>query len=440
MISTVSQTASQEKAEWLNADRFYRFVLAAILLRVILMPFFGHVDVLSEARRIYFWHEADIYFDDISRNATALFQLLFFKISAFFIDNKEALFFHEDMRNSTASPTAYFEFVIQDNIFRALFIIKLPFLIADLVAAWALYHFCGANRGARRATLFWLLNPITLFAIYIFGRFESIPVMFSMLSLLAIQRKHLILAAIAVGLSINAREIFIFLGPIFIALMCAPSSREYSLTTRLIASAIVLFAVAVAVQLISLTGSTVDSFGRDVTSIATEGRVDNLFKFIVGFFLLFPMAYFALLVYTWNSRTNLQFQAPLVYSLVLISFFLLSSHTAHYTSWLIIFLCLYFAQNKDMLKPMLMLCITWVMYNLSITDLGVFTTWLASPWSIHMAGLPNFPEMYSTLGLREKLDLTTYQRMCNTFYRTCIVYLSIQILRLHLHKARAVQS
>ncbi|MFT4630915.1 MAG: hypothetical protein ACI8PV_002048, partial [Dinoroseobacter sp.] len=46
---------------WVNADNFYRLVLAAIILRVLLMPFFGHIDVLSEARRIYFWDEAGVY-------------------------------------------------------------------------------------------------------------------------------------------------------------------------------------------------------------------------------------------------------------------------------------------------------------------------------------------------------------------------------------------
>ncbi|MFT6047998.1 MAG: hypothetical protein ACI9WC_003716, partial [Arenicella sp.] len=180
---------------WVNADNFYRLVLAAIILRVLLMPFFGHIDVLSEARRIYFWDEAGVYFDDISRNATSLFQLLFFKIFSVFIDNKDMLFAHADMQNSTARPIEYFEFVSQPNIFRVLFIIKLPFLAADLITAWAVYQYCGRSEGGRNAVLFWLFNPITLFAFYIFGRFEAIPVMFCMLSLLALQRKRLLLAA-----------------------------------------------------------------------------------------------------------------------------------------------------------------------------------------------------------------------------------------------------
>lgn len=413
---------------WVSAEGFYRLILAAIIVRLFLMPFFGHVDILSEVRRIYYWDQAGIYFDDISRNATSLFQLFFFKIFSPLIDNKEMLFAHADMQHSTATPDEYFEFVSNPDVFRAIFIIKIPFLVADLIAAWALYRFCGADAGARNSVIFWLFNPITLFAFYIFGRFESIPIMFCMLSLLALQRKQLVLAAVMIGMSINSRELYIFFGPLFIALICSESCSHYKWRSRAFAVAIVVFAVAIAVQLISLTGNQLDAFGREVSSIASEGRVDYLFKFIVGSYLVFPMVYFVILLYTWNSRVALEQKALLTYSFTLLAFFCFSSHTAHYTSWVVIFPCVYLAVKRDFLKPMLMLCVTWIFYNLAITDLGVFTTWLASPWSITLAGLPNFPMMYEALGFSKYIDLLTFGRLCRTFYSACLLYLAIQML------------
>ena len=423
----MSQQFSNTPA-WVNADNFYRLVLAAIILRVFLMPFFGHVDVLSEARRIYFWDEAGVYFDDISRNATSMFQLLFFKVFSVFIDNKDMLFAHADMQHSTAGPNEYFEFVSQPNIFRVLFIIKLPFLAADLITAWAVYQYCGRSEGGRNAVLFWLFNPITLFAFYIFGRFEAIPVMFCMLSLLALQRKRLLLAALMVGLSINSREIFIFYGPIFVALVWSPSASAYSLWKRVAATLIAVLAVAISIQLISLTGNDIDAFGREVSSIAAEGRVDYLFKFIIGSYLMFPMVYFALLLYAWNSKRDLDSKALLVYAYTIMAFFALSEHTAHYTSWMFVFPCLYLAAQSELMKTMLMLCVTWFFYNLSITDLGVFTTWLASPWSMNLSGLPNFPMMYRVSGMSGSVDLVTFQRLCRTAYCACLLYLAVQML------------
>ena len=425
MVAQANQNSGSH--QWLSPENFYRFVLFALLLRVLLMPFFGHVDVLSEARRIYFWDISGIYFDDISRNATSIFQLFFFKLFSWMIESKEVLFAHADMANSTARPNEYFEFVSHPEIYRALFVIKLPFLAADLITAWALYRFCGSDAGAKRATLLWLFNPITIFAFYIFGRFESIPIMFCMLAILAVSRQRILLGALMVGLSMNSRELFILLGPVFIALMFSKSAVGISMAVRLIASSIVLFALAVSLQLISLTGSDVDTFGREVSSIATEGRVEYLFRFIVGSFLVFPMAFFAALLFAWNSRTELNDILPLSFMLVLFAFFLFSSHTAHYTSWLVIFPCIYFAKEPRLFRPVVLLCITWIFYNLAITDLGVFTTWLASPWSIHFAGLPHFPGLYTVLGLHEKLDLLTYGRVWSTFYRACILYLGVQI-------------
>ncbi|MBX2847632.1 MAG: hypothetical protein KTR16_04880 [Acidiferrobacterales bacterium] len=423
-----SMTSPHLKA-WVSAENFYRLVVIAIILRVAIMPFFAHVDVLSEARRIYFWHVQGIYFDDISRNATSLFQLIFFKITGLFLENKDMLFAHADMQNSTAHPIEYYEFVSQPTIFRTLFIIKLPFLVADLITAWAIYVYCGRSPGSKNAVLFWLFNPICIYAFYVFGRFESIPIMFTMLSLLALKRQNLLLASVMIGLAINSRELYIFLGPVFIAMVCSPSCREYSYLLRSSAVAIVAFALAISMQVMPIGAGDLDAFGREVSSIATEGRVDHLFQFILGSFLMFPMVIFVILMYAWNSDKELHQKALLLYGLVLMSFFCLSSHTSYYTSWMMMFPCIYLSLHNQYLKPLLMLCVTWTIYNLAITDLGVFTTWLASPWSINMSGLPNFPAMYRALGFENTLDLLTFSRIARTCYAACIIYLAYQMLR-----------
>ena len=250
-----------------------------------------------------------------------------------------------------------------------------------------------------------------------------------MLSLLALKRQNLLLAAVMLGLSINSREIFIFLGPLFVAMVCSPSCRNYSLLNRVIAISIIGFAVAVSVQLISLGGSSVDAFGREVSSIATEGRVEYLFKFIVGSFLMFPMMLFVIYLYAWNSKTELHHKALCLYACVFVSFFSLSSHTAYYTSWVLVFPCIFLAFNNIYLKPLIMLCLTWVIYNLAITDAGVFTTLLASPWSITMSGLPSFPDIYRALGLEGVLDLLTYSRTARTVYVASLIYLAFLMLR-----------
>ena len=55
---------------WLSYDVFWRLVIVALLIRVLVMPFFGHVDVLSEAWRVYHWDVNGVYVDNITRNAS----------------------------------------------------------------------------------------------------------------------------------------------------------------------------------------------------------------------------------------------------------------------------------------------------------------------------------------------------------------------------------
>jgi len=365
------------------------------------------------------------------------FQVLFFKVFGWLIPNKDLLFLHADMMNTTASPTDYFKFVSSEYAHRAIFIIKLPFLVADMVVAYCVYHYFSDKAGAVRATAVWLFNPITLFAIYIFGRFESIPVMYLALGLLALKNKRLILAAIFIGLAVNAREIFIFLGPVFAAIVLSPSAKDYGWTKRLSALAIIAFAILVAVQIITFGDTT--AFGNEVSSIAGESRVDFLFQFMIGSWFVFPMAYAIALLYAWNSKDLLSSKALFLFAAVFVAFFATASHTAHYTSWLVIFPVLFIGYDKALFKPFLLLCVSWFFYHASITDRGVFTAWLASPWSINNSGLPMFPWIYDASGLDKTMPLIQFARIWKTFFATATLYLFAQMAFIYFKSLRSSQ-
>lgn len=411
----------------IRASRLVQLMLAGLLLRLLFMPFFGHNDILSEARRIYYWSENSIYFDAIARNATNLFQLLFFKIFGWLIPNKDLLFSHADMMNTTASPTDYFAFVSSEYAQRAIFIIKLPFLVADMMVAWCIYAFLGKREGALRSVGFWLFNPITIFAIYIFGRFEAIPIMFLALGLLALKNNKLIWAALLVGLSVNSRELFIFLGPVFAALVLSPSAASFGWFKRVCALAIIAVAVMIAVQIISFTVGDTTPFGATGGSIADESRVDFLFQFMIGSWFMFPMALFVILLYTWNSNGGIANKALFVFAAVFAVFFSLTSHTAHYTSWLVLFPVIFIGYDKALIKPFVLLCISWFFYHMAITDKGVFTAWLASPWTINNAGLPSFPWLYDASGLDGTMPLIQFARTFRTFFAASTLYLFVQM-------------
>ena len=64
------------------------------------------------------------------------------------------------------------------------------------------------ERGAGQflALKIWLCNPVTLYAFYLFGRFESIPIFFFALTLRLAQKQRLLAAAVALGLTLNCQN------------------------------------------------------------------------------------------------------------------------------------------------------------------------------------------------------------------------------------------
>ncbi len=182
------------KSRWLdfyaNTDnkQFLRFLLIALAIRMVVMPFFGHIDVLSEARRVFYWAENNIFIDNIARNTTMFIEVVFFRIFHFLLPESQSMLYHADIAHSMSTVPHSFEFVSHLTTFRTFFIFKIPYLVCDLATAVVLYNFFSDKKQGLRSSIMWLFNPVTIFAFYIFGRFESIPIFFIAAALLALKK------------------------------------------------------------------------------------------------------------------------------------------------------------------------------------------------------------------------------------------------------------
>ena len=65
------------------------------------------------------------------------------------------------------------------------FTLKLPIIVCDIITAFALYRAVAGHRNAERAvTWLWLFNPYVILISAVWGQFDSIPTMFSLLAIL----------------------------------------------------------------------------------------------------------------------------------------------------------------------------------------------------------------------------------------------------------------
>lgn len=99
------------------------------------------------------------------------------------------------------------------NLSLNLAILKFPYLVIDILAAFALASLFENERQKRWALLLWLFNPVTLYATFMMGVFDIIPVIFTILSLYFAKKKNLLLSAIMLSLGAAFKQYPIFLLP-----------------------------------------------------------------------------------------------------------------------------------------------------------------------------------------------------------------------------------
>lgn len=97
-----------------------------------------------------------------------------------------------------------------------LILFKLPYLLVDIGVAFALAGLFDEPRKKRWAFLLWLFNPVTLYANFMMGVFDVIPVLFTVLALTFAKKRNLYLAAVMISIGAAYKQYPIFLLPFLI--------------------------------------------------------------------------------------------------------------------------------------------------------------------------------------------------------------------------------
>ena len=194
----------------------------AVAIRLVLMPIACHSDLISTYHRAYtalnsfhprYWlpHE--------------LIQAFVLMLVSPFLALDEMLVW--EGAKHTASMEFWLEtFAPHPQVFLALFLFKLPYLFCDLAIALVLLRlFCDAPARGLRAVSMWLLNPITIFVFYVFGRHDSVAILLVAFALLGIHRSRPLAGAFALGLAIWSRYWPVFLLP-FLVLFASGAWRK----------------------------------------------------------------------------------------------------------------------------------------------------------------------------------------------------------------------
>jgi len=267
-----------------------------------------------------------------------------------------------------ASLDDYRRFIAYEHVHRAVFLMKLPYLIADLLVAWTLTRLVEPARRFVVAA-FWLLNPLVIYATVIFGRHDVIAILLVLLSVLAAKRATdagRLVGLILLGVATLMRFFPVVLVPYY--LIAYRRNRR-----QLVVAVAILGGLWAAVELFGIVG-TGESPTLEI--LDTHEHFQNWLDAGVrlrfdDFIFFFPLAY--LLALFWVSERDLQpDEYPQVAAASFLLLFALTFFHPHWSIWLVPFLALTIADNRRLL----------VYHGIQVVALGVYfmqwgswTTW-----------------------------------------------------------------
>lgn len=89
------------------------------------------------------------------------------------------------------------------------FIVKIPFLISDVLVAFLLYKLVGEYTGkkslAQSAALLWFVNPFVIWISASWGMWDTLPALFSLAAMYLIIKRRFALSAVSLSLGIAAK-------------------------------------------------------------------------------------------------------------------------------------------------------------------------------------------------------------------------------------------
>ena len=209
------------------------YILIGIFVRFLLMAFAIHHDLLCSAWRESLWVFKGVF--QIPYFAELNLGIYMWIVKHFLTALPTNLAMQvQNTFSVTPDSLAYFTFLKSKEVFRELFLLKIPYLICDLGLLAVIIKFFKGNK---TMVLFWAINPFVLYNSYMWGRYGVLPILFAFLSWVIAGRKELknfeVYSALLMGLAISYRISFVIFLPVLIIFL----SKNYrQFITLLIAS------------------------------------------------------------------------------------------------------------------------------------------------------------------------------------------------------------
>jgi hypothetical protein len=413
-----------------------------LLLKLLLLPFAFHSDLVSMYWRanlmashgLWGYQPSQVVGHWIYALNLKLMQLLGFDLAAIF---------HQPFGITPGKPTAstgdWLQFANLDNINAVLFMFKLPHLIFDVLVYLVLAR--KFKNHPRRSLILasWWLNPVNLYAFYIFARHDSITSFFMLLAVLLLANKKIVQAVFSLFLAIKTRAVPILLAPVLGVAALKEQLKLKDLLIKGLVSVLLVLGLSLVLENLPLNEQRLDRLLNRPPAIGQTQLKENepfliaKISSLAGISLssthpqrvlgvswagipVFPVLFLVLLIIQLlqpKENNNLTYIAR--YSLAAFSlFFILSPLSPHYFVWLSIFITLVLALDYRYLWIYAEAVLWWLLWALWRNDLTMFSIRLFLPISQNIYYLPQFfsssllTQVFKVLFSLSMLELTVF--------------------------------
>lgn len=243
----------------MNKKYILKWTFIGLLIRFLIMPFAFHGNDLLYVyyapfkfletgawdpylfSRLNFSPEQYGYYPPVTFFIHSMFLFLFKP----FLPVLHNLFsVYETWISAWGGNTIHYADILQGHqLFRTLFIFKVPYLIFDFGTGWFLYQLLKADKEKSRfAYKLWMLNPFVLHSCYALGQIDIITTFFTMAVIYSIFKGWRYCACILLALGIMTKIFPILFVPFVVLILATTFGQRLKLSLAIIAPIIAIIA------------------------------------------------------------------------------------------------------------------------------------------------------------------------------------------------------
>ncbi|MFC1852853.1 hypothetical protein ACFL27_21860 [candidate division CSSED10-310 bacterium] len=374
-------------------DTFIRWFTLGLAFRLLLMPFFTHLDLLTDywvAHLTAFEHRLP---SEI-RGGIYCFSILhymhtfFLKTLAIIAPYLKTIWFQPwGLPDSEGMTTIanWMNFVGSRQIFLTLFLLKVPYLLFDMAACFILLSFFETEKSQTSFLKFWMFNPISLFVIYIFSRYEIIPMFFIILSILYLKKNKCALGAIFLGIALVMKLYALLFVPFYVLSTGPKWPHRARNLLWVLAPGILMIAVAVlSGKAAEFSNFTTLPHNDYILGLNVLIHPNNELNYVDRIYIV-PVVFMLLLLIAEREKPGWQTYVDHIF-IFLNLFFAFSFFHPQYFFWIVPFWALKIQSHKSFLP----------LFLLQVMLVGVYSFHWVRPLSVYLAA-PLAPEFFSSL-------------------------------------------